>query len=753
MDYKKAFNQFLEQNLNLEQKKAVTAKDGVFLVVAGAGSGKTRVITSRIANLIINEGVAAGTIIGLTFTNKAAHEMRERILTFLPGGMQLPFLGTFHSYCLRILKSNTDQLDTPFTSILDSDDQQKLLSGLIKRNGLGKQVTAKRLSYTISQIKNRLQHKKEDIIDYFNQDPMIRDIYAAYEQEKVASKCLDFDDLLLETVKLFEKNKTFKKEFQDHIQHLLVDEYQDTNLVQHLLLKHMTLDKKNRIIDSLCVVGDEDQSIYSWRGATIQNILHFKKDFPETKTIKIEQNYRSVQPILEAANTVITHNKNRNPKKLWSNKKGSNRIKTITCSSEYQEGDIVSHFLKIASKKQKLSDIAILYRAHYQSRAIEEALIRNSIPYKIIGGIQFYERKEIKDILAYLRLVINPFDRVSFFRIINCPLRGLGKKFEDFFYNRWNTEIFSHFKEIAQKIIEEKQVTPIKQKALISFLDIFKNIDINTKPSKAIEKIILASSYLTHIKNSYEKEEADSRLENIKELIRATQHMEKQEVKNISQFLDAVALMQESSHQINEMPDQDPVMMMTLHAAKGLEFDTVIIVGLEEGLLPSGRSLHEDDALEEERRLFYVGITRAKERLLLTSSDYRYAFGQTSYQIPSRFLKEMPQKLLGEIDLTQAADHQISATFYRWLGINHPTHPRTSVLTFGSAKKGASKPKKTAQRKTTNNRLKKHQPVSHKKFGIGVVHKVEEKAGGKIYITAKFKMGMKKIDSQFLQLL
>ena len=778
IDHTKEFNQFIKQNLNKEQRKAVRAKDGVFLVVAGAGSGKTRVITSRIANLIINENVAPHTIVGLTFTNKAANEMKARIKSRLAGIAQLPFLGTFHSYCLKILKSNTNLLETPFTSILDNDDQQKLLSALIKRHGLSTRVTAKRLSYNISQIKNRLLHKKEDVIKYFNNDTMARDMYAAYEQEKTASKCFDFDDLLIETAKLFEKNKQFKKEFQETIKHILVDEYQDTNIVQHVLLKHMVLDKKKLTAHSLCVVGDEDQSIYSWRGATISNIMHFKKDFPGTKTIKIEQNYRSVQPILDAANTIIKHNKNRNPKKLWSDKKGRDRIKTITASSEYQEGDIVSQFLKIASKNQKLSDVAILYRAHYQSRAIEEALIRNSIPYKIVGGIQFYERKEIKDILAHLRLVINPFDRVSFFRVMNCPTRGLGKKFEELFYTQWNTDIFSGFKDIAQKIIKDTLITAIKKEALTKFLHIFKTINENTKPSKAIEKIIIASEYITYIKNTCEQEEANSRIENIKELIRATKYMEQQGqnsvrpeppskafgqewrvegsvgVQNIAQFLDEVALMQESSQQTNQESDKDPVTMMTLHAAKGLEFDTVIIVGLEEGLLPSARSLHEDDALEEERRLFYVGITRAKERLLLTLADYRYAFGQGSYQIPSRFLKEMPQKLLGEIDFTKAYDHQIDAIFYRWLGINCPTQKSTPVLTFGTARKSTTKSKQTIKIKTpaTKSRWKKNQPVSHKKFGIGVVQKVEEKGVGKIYITATFKAGIKKVDSQFLQL-
>ena len=349
INHKKKFNDFLKNSLNNQQQKAVQEKDGIFLVVAGAGSGKTRVITSRIANLIINHDVNPHTIVALTFTNKAAHEMKERIGKFLAPGTDMPFLGTFHSYCLRILRANLDLLDKPFEAILDEDDQKKILSGIIKRNGLGKRITAKKLAYNISQIKNNIAGNKDDAMDTLSSESFLREVYAAYEYEKQASKCYDFDDLLIEAVRLFNRKPEFKQQFQEHIKHVLVDEYQDTNVVQHILLKHMTLNQQNEYnADSLCVVGDEDQSIYSWRGATIANIINFKKDFKNAKLIKIEQNYRSVQPILDAANKVIKHNINRNPKKLWSNKKASDRIRTINCSSEYQEGDVVTRFIFLA---------------------------------------------------------------------------------------------------------------------------------------------------------------------------------------------------------------------------------------------------------------------------------------------------------------------------------------------------------------------------------------------------------------------
>jgi len=738
LDHKKKFNDFLKKELNTEQRKAVKAKNGVFLVVAGAGSGKTRVITARIAHLIVNENVSPKTIVGLTFTNKAANEMRERIKLFLTDKRALPFLGTFHSYCLRILKANAEILKTPFASIMDSEDQKKLLSDLIKRNSLEKKITAKRLSYNISKIKNSLLCKNNNVANYLHSEPLIRDLYSAYEQEKKVSKCLDFDDLLIETAKLFEKNADFKKEFQKKVKHVLVDEYQDTNVVQHILLKSLSLSKKTFVLDSLCIVGDEDQSIYSWRGATVSNIVNFKRDFPQVKTIKIEQNYRSVQPILDAANQLIKNNIKRNPKNLWSDKKARDRIKIMACSSEYQEAEIVSQFLKIAEKKYTLNNVAILYRAHYQSRTIEEALIKRFIPYKIIGGIQFYERKEIKDIIAHLRLAINPFDRISFFRVINCPTRGLGKKFEELFYNKWNIDIFYDFKMVAEKIIKEKATTSVKITSLKNFLDIFTKINTKTQPSDAIEKIIAKTNYIEFLKNSCEKKEADSRIDNIKELISATKHMEQQGVKTIAQFLDEVALMQESLHMASEDQEKHPVTLMTLHAAKGLEFDTVVVVGLEEGILPNSRSLYDDEALEEERRLFYVGITRAKERLLLTLSDYRYAFGQAAYQMESRFIKEMPNNLIVETDCSNLEQQRIENSFCNWLGIKTTAKKRSTILTFGAAKKVKVK-------------WRKNQPVQHKKFGIGVVQKVEERASGKYYLTVKFRVGSKKIDSQFVE--
>lgn len=756
------FNTFLSSNLNQSQLAAVTHQKGSLLIVAGAGSGKTRVITTRIAHLILLQHAFPSTIVALTFTNKAAMEMKERIENFMHGNHELPFVGTFHSFCLRLLKQNSELLDKPFFSILDEDDQHKILHGIIAKSGLQKKITAKQLAYQISHIKN--QTINPDAHDLFSLNPLIRDVYQAYEQEKRASKCLDFDDLLLEVVALFKKNENFRKDFQQRVRHILVDEYQDTNIVQHELLKLMAhADKKKLAIDSLCAVGDEDQSIYSWRGATVSNIMNFANDFRGTQIIKIEQNYRSVQPILDLANHVIAHNVNRNPKNLWSEKKGFDRIRTIAFLSEYQEAEAIAQYLKaVAVKKQKLNRIAILYRTHFQSRALEEALLKHSIPYKIIGGIQFYERKEIKDILAYLKLVVNPFDRPSFFRVINCPLRGLGSKFEEEFHAAWNANLFATFKDIAQQLIEQKEVMGSKKDALADFVKLFETVSHTNKPSKAVEHFIVATEYFSYLKETYDQEEALGKIDNVKELIQAINHLESQKITSITDFLDEVALMQAQIQA--ESNEKDPVLLMTLHAAKGLEFDTVILTGLEEGLLPSSRSLTLEESIEEERRLFYVGITRAQERLLLTYSRYRYNYGTMTDQRPSRFVQEIPNETVPIFDASYWQSVQMSQFFANWLSsTNKDTqNPFASIsLSVGGSRNNRDfsiPPKasletngKKSLLKAATGLWKKNQPVIHEKFGLGIVQDIELRANGVTILEVKFKSGNKKIDASFIK--
>jgi DNA helicase II / ATP-dependent DNA helicase PcrA len=751
MQYEKSFKNFLENNLNPEQKKAVEQKNGSLLVIAGAGSGKTRVITSRIINLIINERINPESIVALTFTNKAAREMKERIIHFLGAQAEKTFIGTFHSYCLNLLRTHAEFIPFSSFSILDADDQQQLLHNIIKRSNLQKKITAKNLGYQISIRKNSVLEQQGS-----QQDALFEELFRVYEYEKSLSKSFDFDDLLLEVLKL-SNNVLFKRLFQERIRHILVDEYQDTNLVQHELLKHMALAEKKFAIDSLCAVGDEDQSIYSWRGATVANIMHFKNDFPNTTMIKIEQNYRSVQPILTIANHVIQNNQQRNPKKLWSERTASNRACIFTCLSGYQEGEAIAQSLKTAQSK-KWSSLAVLYRAHYQSRIIEESLLRNAIAYKIVGGIQFYERKEIKDILAYVRLAVNPFDRISFFRVINTPSRGLGEKFEQEFQMVWQQQPLFTFHDVINHMIDTQLITGKKAQQLKEFSALFKKISYNDKPTDCINHIIYETDYYAYLKDNFEEKEAEVKIENIKELLRAAKHFEEREPHNtVALFLHEIALIQEK---INDQESADKkVYLMTLHSAKGLEFDMVILSGLEEGMFPSAHALYESETVEEERRLFYVGITRAKEYLLITHARYRYTFGSMSDQRPSRFLAEIPESLAQKHDISQWSVFEMSTFFVRWFG-NEMHNQASSIITFGTATKSKQDTKeqnvinkefsvKTYNKKTDG--FKKFQSVQHTKFGIGIIQEVEQKDEDTIYITAKFKSGVKKVKADFLE--
>ncbi len=747
-----SFNEFVSTQLNPAQKEAVEHLKGPILVIAGAGSGKTRVITARIANLMLNHGAQAEQIVALTFTNKAAQEMKERIQLFLDKGKQLPFIGTFHAYCLQLLKQNIHLLESPFFSILDEDDQRKIVNDILHRNHLEKQLNVRQAIYYLSQIKNKIDPTQHTYQKLVHIHPFMYDIYTAYEAEKRASRCYDFDDLLIETVKLLKTNKEFKEELQQKLRHVLVDEYQDTNIIQHELLKQLTLKNDIYIGDSLCVVGDEDQSIYSWRGATIANIRNFQHDFANTAIIKIEQNYRSVQQILDIANQVISNNDNRNPKNLWSEKKAKDRTRALTCLSEYQESDIIAQLLKrVRNKKEKMT-AAILYRTHAQSRALEESLIKENIPYRIVGGVQFYERKEIKDLLAYLRLIVNPFDRPSFFRVINVPARGLGTKFEEDVYALWHQEPFLTFQQVVQKLIDTGVVTKTKKDAAASFIKIFKDLQATDSSLTALEAILVRTRYLNHLKEEYEAEDAETRIENIKELQEAFIHFATYGTTTVEKVLEDIALMQD--RQAHAAHDTEQVLLMTLHGAKGLEFDLVILAGLEEGILPAARSLEDPQALEEERRLFYVGITRAREYLLLTHARYRYTYGRMLDQVQSRFLREIPSRLMPREEASSWRTDQMISFFAQWL----PSHESSTSPTIEPKVTKLIKNESTARSSATasyqpTGRWKPNQPVMHEKYGMGVIQKVETKTDDTLYITAKFKTGIKKIVSKFLQLI
>lgn len=759
----KHFNDFIKSDLNAEQQQAALQKDGVFVVCAGAGSGKTRVITARISNLILNEQVEPEAIVALTFTNKAANEMKERVQGFLSGTAQIPYVGTFHSYCVRLLKAHQHLLPHQQFAILDDDDQKTLLQKLITSNGLQKKITAKNASYAISRVKNAALTGIVKLSEFGDQ--FMRDLFMLYEQEKQRARCLDFDDLLLETLLLFKHHERFRTTYQATIRHVLVDEYQDTNQVQHALLKAMTCNDQGAFtLDSLCVVGDEDQSIYSWRGATVHNIVNFKEDFPATSHIAIEQNYRSAQPILETANAVIRNNKLRNPKNLWSTRPGSDRVRVLQTASEYQEADVIAQAARATFKKGKQRSCAVLYRSHYQSRAIEEVLIRQSIPYTIIGGIQFYERQEIKDLLAYLRLVVNPFDRVSFMRVFNTPARGLGDKFEELFFDAWHYEPFLSFDTLARHIISKELVSGIKLLKLQEFLEVFSGVTAGDKASVVLAHIINKVAYFQYLIKTFDQQEANTKIENVKELMSAVQSLEEQGLASVRDFLDEVALLQDHAQKSKDKAETEQrncLYLMTLHAAKGLEFDTVVLAGLEDGTFPSARSIYDTATLEEERRLLYVGITRAREHLLLTSAQQRYVFGSLSTQMPSRFLRELPETLARSESASRWRSFEIQAYIEEWFAgktvapaaqaVTPAKNDSTMDFDWDTDPFADNPAVKRVQAANKETRWKRLQPVQHKTFGTGIIQEIEEKdAGAKIYLTVKFTEGVKKIDAKFV---
>jgi len=758
IDKRADFNYFIDTQLNPEQKQVVQEKNGVLLVCAGAGSGKTRVITARITNLMLNHGAPAWSIIALTFTNKAAREMQERVHSFLPHGMTVPFVGTFHSYCLRLLKINSHLISTPEFSILDSDDQEKLVKQILHKFGVHKKVAPKQILSVISQLKNGIL-TPDDLTYKPSGDLLTQQLVHAYEKEKAAARCFDFDDLLVETIKLFQNNPEFKEKYQNTVRHVLVDEYQDTNHTQHTLLKMLCMTlreapvvakamartqddrREDFALDSLCVVGDEDQSIYSWRGATVTNIINFNGDFPQTKSITIQQNYRSVQPILDLANNVIQHNTLRNKKKLWSQRTASDRIRLLYCNSGYQEADAIAAAVKIITRSYGAASCAILYRSHYQSRVLEEACIRNSVPYKIIGGIQFYERQEVKDLLAYLKLLANPFDRISFMRTINTPHRGLGDAFQEQFLAEWDKQPFLNYAQIAQ----EFAVTGKKKESLQDFLHTL-SCDVTQLPSTLLEQIIIKTRYFAYLKDTFDVEEAQTKIENVKELIVSIKALEAQGIATVADFLHEVALLQDALKK--PQTEQQCITLMTLHAAKGLEFDTIILTGLEEGILPSSHSLYQHDKVEEERRLLYVGITRARERLIMTYTRYRTTFGQMTDQMPSRFIKELGIAPQAFADCTQWATAHFTQYLQQWLA----QHQKSVAITFTDDPFAEEKQEKSTKTIIPAHKAlwHKNQTVHHTQFGTGIIDKIEVKSDETTYLTVKFKAGSKKIDSKFV---
>ncbi|MEC3795413.1 DNA helicase PcrA [Bacillus velezensis] len=646
-------NQLLS-GLNPVQQEAVKTTDGPLLLMAGAGSGKTRVLTHRIAYLMAEKHVAPWNILAITFTNKAAREMKERVESILGPGADEIWISTFHSMCVRILRRDIDRIGINRNfSILDTADQLSVIKGILKERNIDpKKFDPRSILGSISSAKNELIEPEEfakSAGGYYDQ--VTSDVYTDYQKKLLKNQSLDFDDLIMTTIKLFERVPEVLEFYQRKFQYIHVDEYQDTNRAQYLLVKQLAARLEN-----ICVVGDSDQSIYRWRGADIANILSFEKDYPSANVILLEQNYRSTKRILQAANEVIKNNSNRKPKNLWTENDEGIKLSYYSGDNEFGEGQFVAGkiYELNSSGRRKLSDIAILYRTNAQSRVIEETLLKSGLNYNIVGGTKFYDRKEIKDILAYLRLVSNPDDDISFTRIVNVPKRGVGATSLEKIASYAAMNGMSMFQAVKQ--VDFIGVSAKAANALDGFgamVENLTNMQDYLSITELTEEILEKTEYREMLK-AEKSIEAQSRLENIDEFLSVTKNFEqKSEDKSLVAFLTDLALIadiDQLDQKEEESGGKDAVTLMTLHAAKGLEFPVVFLMGMEEGVFPHSRSLMEEAEMEEERRLAYVGITRAEEELYLTNAKMRTLFGRTNMNPESRFIREIPGDLLENLN-------------------------------------------------------------------------------------------------------
>lgn len=640
--------------LNPPQRQAVETTEGPLLIMAGAGSGKTRVLTHRIAWLIANRKAPPWAILAITFTNKAAREMQERVSKLVgPEGRDI-WVSTFHSMCVRILRKDIERIGfTSNFSILDSTDQLSVIRNCMKELNIDtKKFEPKAVQAIISASKNELitpTQYEQKVGDYF--EGLVAKVYKMYQRRLRSNNSLDFDDLIMKTIELFKEVPEVLDFYQKKFKYIHVDEYQDTNRAQYMLCR-MLADSHHRI----CVVGDSDQSIYRWRGADITNILNFEEDYPEAKTILLEQNYRSTANILNAANGVIALNSGRKPKKLWTDSEEGAKIKVYRADSEHDEGYFVTgEISKNVKQGQAYQNHAILYRTNAQSRVIEEILIKSDIPYQIVGGIKFYDRKEIKDLLAYLRLLSNPDDDISLTRIINVPKRGLGDTTVGKLAAAAGERGVSIFRVL--QTVDDLGFTGRTRNMLVEFYDMIEALHRMVEflsVTELTEKILEMSQYRLELQNENTLE-SRSRLENIDEFLSVTMEFEKNnEDKSLVSFLTDLALIADIDSVNDDEEDRsDAVVLMTMHSAKGLEFPTVFIVGMEEGVFPHSRAFQDNDELEEERRLAYVGITRAEKQLFLSCARMRTLFGRTTANQPSRFIEEIPEELKEDTAKTQ----------------------------------------------------------------------------------------------------
>lgn len=635
------------EGLNEKQIKAVEATEGPVLIIAGAGSGKTRALTHRIAYLIKEKGVSPWNILAVTFTNKAANEMKQRIIDLLETDWneQIPTVGTFHSICAQILRKHIHMLgyENQFV-IYDTNDQVVLMKEIMRDYGIDpKQLNPKAVLGRISQAKSQLMDWEEyQMRAHDNFTEKVGELYKPYQTRLAKAQALDFDDLLMKTVQLFDENPDILDHYQERYRYISVDEYQDTNHAQYTIVKKLAEKYRN-----ICVIGDPDQSIYSWRGANMQNILDFEKDYPEALVIKLEQNYRSTSVILDAAHSVIEKNRNRKEKQLWTEREGGDKLRIWTARDERDEAFKVAQAIGELTRRDEHPEFkrfAVLYRTNAQSRNLEEAFMRYGIPYKIVGNVKFYLRKEIKDVIAYLRVVNNPDDDVSMLRIINTPARKIGSKTISHLQSFAIENDISLFR-AAQRVHEISQLSS-KAATIDKFtkmIEHFQKINQEFAAAGVVKHIVSESGYKDFLLSD-KSPEGEARYQNVQELMSVASKYEALEPGiSLTTFLEEISLITDLDDLDEE---QNAVTMMTLHSSKGLEFPVVFMTGLEEGIFPHSRSLFEPQEMEEERRLMYVGITRAKDNLFLLYAKQRMLFGEFKQNAPSQFLMDIPEEFI-----------------------------------------------------------------------------------------------------------
>ena len=709
-------NDPLLAGLNPQQSAAVTHAGGPLLVVAGAGSGKTRVLTRRIAYLMSRRNVAPYQILAITFTNKAAGEMKERVADLVGPVAKSMWVSTFHSACVRLLRQEANRLGYSNSfSIYDSADSLRLITIVAKELNLdSKRYPARQFQAMISNAKNELMGPNDYVNATSNQfEEVVADVYSIYQKRLQQANAMDFDDLILKTVQVLQQFPEAKARFRSRFRHVLVDEYQDTNHAQYILVKELVGNESEGLpAAELCVVGDADQSIYGFRGATIRNIMQFELDYPNATTVLLEQNYRSTQNILNAANAVITQNVSRKEKNLWSEAGAGSPLTGYIAESEHDEAQFVTDEIRDLQKSgvSQPGDTAIFYRTNAQSRVFEEVFMRSALPYKVVGGLRFYERREVKDLLAYLRVLSNLEDEISIRRVINLPKRGIGDRALEC------VELFGSAQGLSfwQALNRASEAPGIPNRAAQSINEFVSMlialnvlVEAKTRPSVIVEAVLEQSGLLAELESSTDPQD-EVRVENMKELLAVSMEYEERPIEELGEdeeislagFLEKVSLVADAD-EIPEGEDHGGVVtLMTLHTAKGLEFLTVFLTGMEDGIFPHSRTLGEQDEIEEERRLAYVGLTRARERLYISRAEYRSSWGAPTYNPASRFLDEIPENL---IEWRNASSSSLSPSLVR----------KTRTVT-------AAPPRATGK-KINSIELAVGERVSHDTFGLGTV--------------------------------